>query len=119
MGLSSWESVLDSNGLSPCAYASTRNNHSYNSLVARKIANRRRNGGVSIQIVSPPQKSCSRCSNRNYYRPGLRTPFRLPYLHSLLVVAAVCVCVCVVARGHPAVLRKSLFSWENLNYSAS
>ncbi|KAL0324788.1 UNVERIFIED_CONTAM: Squamosa promoter-binding-like protein 14 [Sesamum radiatum] len=40
VGLWSWNSVLDANGLSPHAYALMRNNHSYNALVARKLAGR-------------------------------------------------------------------------------
>ncbi|OVA00712.1 Transcription factor [Macleaya cordata] len=49
IGLSCWNSLSDANGQSPYAYASMRNNHNYNRLVARKIAEWK-HGQVSIPI---------------------------------------------------------------------
>ncbi|KAL0352555.1 UNVERIFIED_CONTAM: Squamosa promoter-binding-like protein 16, partial [Sesamum calycinum] len=50
VGLRGWNSVLDANGLSPYAYALMRNNHSYNALVARKLADRN-NCQVSVSVT--------------------------------------------------------------------
>ncbi|KAG0467267.1 hypothetical protein HPP92_018847 [Vanilla planifolia] len=49
IGLNCWSSVLDDLGLSPSMYASSRNNHSYNNLVARKAGDKK-NGQVSIMV---------------------------------------------------------------------
>ncbi|KAL3830566.1 hypothetical protein ACJIZ3_019368 [Penstemon smallii] len=141
VGLQCWNSVLDANGLSPYAYALMRNNHSYNALVARKLANRK-SGQISLSIeneieqfqldiskddktssrVNQGQKSCSKCAVAASY--GYRSKFpgsqggllQRPYIHSMLVVAAVCVCVCVFLRGHPYVGCASPFAWENLDF---
>lgn len=142
--MQSWNSVLDENGLSPYAYALMRNNHSYNSLVARKLADNR-NGQVSVSIenkteyfqleldnntkkttseLNGSKKSCSRCAGVIASGPRKRFPgsqglLHRPYIHSMLVVAAVCVCVCVLLRGHPHVGCVSPFAWDNLRYGAS
>eukprot|EP01018_Ginkgo_biloba_P032149 Gb_37539 [translate_table: standard] len=50
IGLQSWNSALDSSGQTPHAYALMRNNHSYNRLVGRKLADRR-SAQVSITIL--------------------------------------------------------------------
>ncbi|KAI3465501.1 hypothetical protein Pfo_022164 [Paulownia fortunei] len=141
VGLHSWNSVLDANGLSPYAYALMRNNHSYNALVARKLADRE-NGQVSVSIedeieqfqvevdedkktishFNKRQKSCSRCALAacGYSKkfPGSKGLLQRPYIHSMLVIAAVCVCVCVFLRGHPYVGCVPPFAWENLGYGA-
>ncbi|KAL8514476.1 hypothetical protein ACS0TY_013550 [Phlomoides rotata] len=135
IGLKSWNSVLDANGLSPYAYASMRNNHSYNTLIARKLADNKNEVSISIENVintfhteadskkmttTSSKKSCPRCSVVAY---GCRKRFpssqgllQRPYIHSMLVVAAVCVCVCLFLRGHPYVGCVSPFAWENLGY---
>ncbi|KAK4389980.1 Squamosa promoter-binding-like protein 16 [Sesamum angolense] len=142
VGLRSWNSVLDANGLSPHAYALMRNNHSYNALVARKLAERN-NCQISVSIndeiekfevekdkdktpishFNQKLKSCSKCSvlaSSGYIKrfPGSKGLLQRPYVHSMLVVAAVCVCVCVFLRGHPAVGCVSPFVWDNLGYGA-
>ncbi|KAL0313814.1 UNVERIFIED_CONTAM: Squamosa promoter-binding-like protein 14 [Sesamum angustifolium] len=142
VGLRSWNSVLDANGLSPYAYALMRNNHSYNALVARKLAERN-NCQISVSINDEIEQfevekdkdktaishfnqklnSCSKCSvlaSSGYIKrfPGSKGLLQRPYVHSMLVVAAVCVCVCVFLRGHPAVGCVSPFVWDNLGYGA-
>ncbi|KAK4489873.1 hypothetical protein RD792_000520 [Penstemon davidsonii] len=145
VGLNCWNSVLDANGLSPYAYALMRNNHSYNTLVAKKVADSK-NGQISISIkneiepfqlevekgknktiishINKRQKSCSKCAaaaSLGYKRkfPGSQGGLlKLPYVHSMLVIAAVCVCVCVFLRGHPYVGCASPFAWENLDFGA-
>ncbi|KAL3618413.1 SBP domain [Castilleja foliolosa] len=143
VGMHSWNSVLDANGLSPYAYALMRNNHSYNALVARKLADKK-NGQISVPIndeiehfqvemdadktsiseLNKRPKSCSRCAaivkhgySKNFTR-GSKGFLQRPYIHSMLVVAAVCVCVCLLIRGHPHVGCGSPFAWENLGYGA-
>ncbi|KAG9128842.1 hypothetical protein Leryth_009592 [Lithospermum erythrorhizon] len=49
MGMRCWKSTLDSTGLSPYAYALMRNNHTYNELVAQKLADKE-NGQISLSI---------------------------------------------------------------------
>ncbi|XP_042006547.1 squamosa promoter-binding-like protein 14 [Salvia splendens] len=136
VGLHSWNSVLDANGLSPYAYATMRNNHSYNALVAQKLADKS-NGQVSVTIednlkpfqveinkerttkshLSRGEQSCSKCKYAYRTRiPRSSGLLQRPYIHSMVVVAAVCVCVCLFLRGHPFVGRVSPFSWENLQY---
>ncbi|KAH6821325.1 hypothetical protein C2S53_006156 [Perilla frutescens var. hirtella] len=139
VGLHSWNSALDASGLSPYTYALMRNHHSYNVLVAQKLADKR-NGQVSVTIeddikqcrvevdkkgktishLTRGQQSCSRCAAPAYgYSKRIRGSKGLlqrPYIHSMLVIAAVCVCVCVILRGHPFVGCVSPFSWENLEY---
>ncbi|KAK6160892.1 hypothetical protein DH2020_004273 [Rehmannia glutinosa] len=145
VGMQSWNSVVDANGLSPYAYASIRNNHSYNALVARKLADKE-NSQVSVPIkdeIEPfqvevddsdkntisdsnraPKISCSRCAVVAAYGNSQKFPgshgllLHRPYVHSMLVIAAVCVCVCVFLRGHPYVGCVSPFAWENLGYGA-
>ncbi|XP_042006581.1 squamosa promoter-binding-like protein 14 isoform X2 [Salvia splendens] len=128
IGLQSWNSALDVNGLSPYAYALMRNNHSYNDLVARKVAETR-NGEVCVEIekerkpleVEVKNGRCSRCAVVGYrlqskrYK-GSKGLLQQPYIHSMLLVAAVCVCVCVFLRGHPYVGCVVPFAWENLDY---
>ncbi|XP_073275170.1 squamosa promoter-binding-like protein 16 [Primulina huaijiensis] len=140
IGLHCWNSLLDSNGLSPYAHALMRNNNSYNSLVARKYAERKM-GQVSISIdneivpfhlevnkdktivskLNQGERSCSRCALVAGY--GKRFPksqglLHPPFIHSLLVVAAVCVCVCVFLRVLPYLSSVAPFAWENLDYGA-
>ncbi|KAG6434896.1 hypothetical protein SASPL_106540 [Salvia splendens] len=128
IGLQSWNSALDVNGLSPYAYALMRNNHSYNDLVARKVAETR-NVEVCVEIekerkpleVEVKNGRCSRCAvvgfrlqSKRY--KGSQGLLQQPYIHSMLLVAAVCVCVCVFLRGHPYVGCVVPFAWENLDY---
>ncbi|KAG8377185.1 hypothetical protein BUALT_Bualt08G0001800 [Buddleja alternifolia] len=142
IGLNSWNSILDANGLSPYAYAVMRNNHLYNALIARKLADRK-NSQVSVSIeneveqfqvemdkdnktishFNQDQKSCSkccavaRCGNNSKFA-GSQGLLQRPYIHSMLVIATVCVCVCVFLRGHPYVGCVSPFAWENLGFGA-
>uniref|UniRef100_A0A5B6YZU9 Putative squamosa promoter-binding-like protein 14 isoform X1 n=2 Tax=Davidia involucrata TaxID=16924 RepID=A0A5B6YZU9_DAVIN len=139
IGLRCWNSLLDANGLSPYAYALMRNNHSYNRLVARKLADRK-NGQVSVSIgndieqkwsivdqdhrPSPQfkqgQRSCSKCAvvaaRYNRRIPGSQGLLHRPYIHSMLAIAAVCVCVCLFLRGSPDIGLVAPFKWENLGY---
>lgn len=142
IGLLSWNSSLDANGLSPFTYASMRNNNSYNMLVARKLADRIA-GQVSVRIsneielqtrnvdhqelsfrvrdhVAP--KSCSRCAvlaGKHPRRiPGSQGLLHRPYIHSMLAIAAVCVCVCLFLRGAPDIGLVAPFKWENLNFGS-
>lgn len=139
IGLNCWESLVDANGQTPHAYSMMRNNHSYNVLVARKLADRRR-GQVSVTIdneIEQPSmgielkqrqsdqakrglSSCAQCVSaeiRSYRRiPGSQGFRHRPFVHSILAIAAVCVCVCLFLRGHPWVGSVASFSWENLDY---
>ncbi|OWM85979.1 squamosa promoter-binding-like protein 14 [Punica granatum] len=135
IGLNSWSTLLDASGQSPHSYAAMRNNHSYNELVARKLSNRR-DGQISLTIrgfeiveqenAGGPQSvrqrvSCGRCSvvaMRPYGTTIKKGPGVLhrPYIHSMLVIAAVCVCVCLFLRGAPKVGLVAPFKWENLDY---
>ncbi|CAA0824385.1 Squamosa promoter-binding-like protein 14 [Striga hermonthica] len=148
IGLHSWNSVLDANGLSPYAYASMRNNHSYNDLVARKLAEVK-NGQISVLItdeikpieVGPGSSSnfavvshspesggpCLRCAAAAACAYGKRFPssnglLQRPYLSPVLIIAAVCVCVCVFLRGHPFLRNSNLcspFVWDHLGFGTS
>lgn len=116
-----------------------RNNHSYNVLVARKLADQQR-GEVSVRIdneiehqslrveltqklsnqVKRGENSCAKCAmaeikyNRRFsVSQGL---LHRPFIHSMLAVAAVCVCVCVFFRGTPSVGSVAPFRWENLDF---
>ncbi|GFY86342.1 squamosa promoter binding protein-like 14 [Actinidia rufa] len=142
IGLHCWNSLLDANGLSPYAYALMRNNHSYNSLVARKLADRK-NGQVCVSVateietqwsgvsqdhhprplIKQGQRSCSKCavvaSRYNRMMPVSQGFLHRSYMLSMLAVAAVCVCVCLFLRGHPDVGLVAPFRWENLSYGPS
>ncbi|KAJ0987136.1 hypothetical protein J5N97_005492 [Dioscorea zingiberensis] len=140
IGLNCWNSIQDDNGQSPCSYASMRNFHSYNSLVARKLADRK-NGQVSITVraedmsshkpcttgeankcITRPlySKSCAQCASIDVtrIRPTSRSRGLLqrPYVHSMLAIAAVCVCVCLFFRGSPDLGCVVPFKWENLDF---
>ncbi|KAK7308519.1 hypothetical protein VNO77_42129 [Canavalia gladiata] len=139
IGLECWESLTDANGQTPHAYAMMRNNLSYNELVARKLADRRRDE-VSVTIdnemerpslrvelqpklsnlVKRGQNSCAKCAiaEIHYNRgvPGSQGLLHRPFIFSMLAVAAVCVCVCLFLRGRPFVGSVAPFSWENLSY---
>ncbi|KAK4600385.1 hypothetical protein RGQ29_010154 [Quercus rubra] len=138
IGLSCWNSLLDATGQSPYAYAMMRSNHSYNKLVARKLADRK-NGQVSVTIsneIEQPQltmeqqhrisqfkqgsRSCARCAvkARKYDMriAGSQGLLQRPFIHSMLAIAAVCVCVCVFFRGAPDIGLVAPFKWENLEY---
>lgn len=138
IGLKCWKSLLDESGQTPHAYATMRNNHSYNVLVANKLADRQR-GEISLRIdneVEHPslrieltqkrsnrvENSCVKCANvgLRYNRKisGSRGWLHRPFIHSILAVAAVCVCVCVFFRGTPFVGSVSPFRWENLHYGS-
>ncbi|XP_017699940.2 squamosa promoter-binding-like protein 15 [Phoenix dactylifera] len=140
IGLNFWDSVRDDSGQSPYMYATMKNNHSYNSLVARKLADTR-NGQVSISVgnedislhkswitgeedrpaAQPSQAvSCARCAMAGAGWLG-RTPrtrglLARPYVHSMLAIAAVCVCVCLFFRGSPQIGSVAPFKWENLDF---
>ncbi|CBI40788.3 unnamed protein product, partial [Vitis vinifera] len=138
IGLHSWNSLLDASGQSPYAYAMMRNNHSYNRLVARKLADRR-NGQVSLSIENAMEQpwpkvgqeqhfgqgrsSCAKCAvvAAKYSRrmPGSQGLLHRPYIHSMLAIAAVCVCVCLFLRGSPDIGLVAPFKWENLDYGTS
>ncbi|KAA8514748.1 hypothetical protein F0562_017927 [Nyssa sinensis] len=139
IGLRCWNALLDANGLSPYAYALMRNNHSYNRLVAQKVADRK-SGQVSVSIgndieqqgsivdqdhkpmpqFKQGQKSCSKCAvvaaRYNRRIPGSQGLLHRPYIHSMLAIAAVCVCVCLFLRGSPNIGLVAPFKWENLGY---
>ncbi|XP_047328280.1 squamosa promoter-binding-like protein 14 [Impatiens glandulifera] len=142
IGLLSWHSLLDGNGQSPHAYASMKNNHTYNSLIARKQADRK-NSQVSVSIRSGieeqysttnqnheagvhfkrgPAVSCSKCAVVTARYKGVQSAHTLlhsPFIHSLLAIAAVCVCVCLFMRGAPDIRSIAPFQWENLEYGCS
>ncbi|KAJ7967023.1 Squamosa promoter binding-like protein [Quillaja saponaria] len=139
IGLNCWNSLLDANGQSPHSYAMMRNNHSYNILVACKLADRR-NGQVSVAIEDEIEqlpvaleltrrisaqfkrspRSCAKCAvaamhyNRKF--PGSQGLLHRPYIHSMLAIAAVCVCVCLFLRGAPDIGLVAPFKWETLGY---
>ncbi|XP_039130265.1 squamosa promoter-binding-like protein 15 [Dioscorea cayenensis subsp. rotundata] len=133
IGLNCWNSIWDDKGQSPCTYASMRHNHSYNSLVARKLADKEK-GQVSIAVqngdlssnmphsVAKPlySRSCAQCAciDASRIRPTTRSRgfLQRPYLHSMLAIAAVCVCVCLFFRGSPDLGHVAPFQWENLDF---
>ncbi|XP_039015200.1 squamosa promoter-binding-like protein 14 [Hibiscus syriacus] len=137
IGLNYWNSLLDTNGQSPYAYAMMRNNHSYNKLVAGKYADKK-NAQVSLTIgdeqsgitavqlsktSSQLKQNCSSCAKcavvATKYRhrfPGSQGLLQRPYVHSMLAIAAVCVCVCLFLRGLPDIGQVSPFKWENLDF---
>lgn len=140
IGLNSWNSILDDSGQSPYMNASQRNNHSYNRLVSRKLADRK-NGQVSINvgdgismdeswIVGEGEKesrvrafevrSCAKCALMEKARgrriSRTRGLLERPYVHSMLAIAAVCVCVCLFFRGSPQIGSVAPFKWENLDF---
>nr|XP_043617747.1 squamosa promoter-binding-like protein 14 [Erigeron canadensis] len=142
IGLLSWNSSVDVNGLTPFAYASMRNNNSYNMLVARKLTDRIA-GQVSVRISNeiemqtrngdhqelsfrirddPAPKACSRCAvvaaKHPRRIPGSQGLLHRPYIHSMLAIAAVCVCVCLFLRGAPDIGLVAPFKWENLNFGS-
>ncbi|KAK9756603.1 hypothetical protein RND81_01G108600 [Saponaria officinalis] len=126
IGLQSWKSLLDDNGHSPSAYATMRNDHSLNSLVAQKLVDRRnsqvsisfRNEMVeSLELTEVRQRStkkldsCSRCALMAYTRmPGSHGMLHRPFIHSMLGIAAVCVCVCLFFKSMSAP-----YNWENFD----
>ncbi|KAK9026121.1 hypothetical protein V6N11_038967 [Hibiscus sabdariffa] len=137
IGLNCWNSLLDTNGQSPYAYATMRNNHSYNRLVAGKSADRK-NGQISLTVsdehsgitavqlskinsqFKQNRNSCAKCAIvATKYRhrfPGSQGLLQRPFVHSMLAIAAVCVCVCLFLRGAPKVGQASHFKWENLDF---
>lgn len=142
IGLLSWNSSLDANGLSPFQYASMRNDNSYNMLVAQKLADRiagqvsvRISNEIELQTINGDQqelsfrirdrvapKSCSRCAlvtaKHPRRMPGSQGLLHRPYIHSMLAIAAVCVCVCLFLRGAPDIGLVAPFKWENLNFGS-
>ncbi|KAJ6833085.1 squamosa promoter-binding-like protein 15 isoform X2 [Iris pallida] len=140
-GLDCWNSLQDDNGQSPYMYASLRNNHSYNELVARKIVDRK-NSQVSIDVGNDEitmdkswiegrtakqgssraleVRSCAECVHmeRTHNKRFVRSRGLLarPYVHSMLAIAAVCVCVCLFFRGSPQIGSIAPFKWENLDF---
>ncbi|CAN8234386.1 unnamed protein product [Cochlearia groenlandica] len=134
IGLSSWNTLMDASGQTPFSYASMRNNHSYNTLVARKIADKR-NGQVSLNIETGIDqiglskrlsleltRSCNTCASvtLKYQKrvSGSRRLFPTPIIHSMVAVATVCVCVCVFMHAFPIVRQGSHFSWGGLDYGS-
>ncbi|ONK68753.1 uncharacterized protein A4U43_C05F15590 [Asparagus officinalis] len=140
IGMNCWNSILDESGQTPYMYASQRNNHFYNRLVARKLADRK-NCQVSINvedeismdkswIVGEGEKvdtvrtlevtSCSKCAFMEKARGKrighTRGLLERPYVHSMLAIAAVCVCVCLFFRGSPQIGSVAPFKWENLDF---
>ncbi|KAI4336667.1 hypothetical protein L6164_015165 [Bauhinia variegata] len=139
IGLKCWESLIDANGQTPHTYAIMRNNHSYNSVVARKLADRR-NSQVSVTIENEmeqsslaieqkpwfgshgkqDQRSCAKCAiaamHYNRRVPASQGLLHRPYVHSMLAIAAVCVCVCLFLRGAPDIGSVAPFKWESLDY---
>ncbi|CAH2067610.1 unnamed protein product [Thlaspi arvense] len=134
VGLSCWNTLIDASGQTPFSYAAMRNNHSYNNLVARKIADKRNgqislnieNGidqiGVSKRLSSELKRSCNTCASvaLKYQRKvsGSHRFFPTPIIHSMLAVATVCVCVCVFMHAFPIVRQGSHFSWGGLDYGS-
>lgn len=139
IGPSCWNSILDASGHSPYSYALMKNNHAYNKLVARKLADRR-NGQVTIPVgveieqsgLTKEQvhglssqskqrgKSCTKCAvaaaKLNKRVRGSQGLLNRPYIHSMLAIAAVCVCVCLFLRGSPDIGLVAPFKWENLDF---
>ncbi|CAH2036674.1 unnamed protein product [Thlaspi arvense] len=130
IGLSSWNTLCDATGQTPFSYAAMRSNHTYNSLVARKLADKR-NKQVSVNIeddeivdqmglsrrqsLEVKKSSCATCAtvDLKYQRKasGSHRLFPTPIIHSMLAVATVCVCVCVFMHAFPIVRQGSHFSW--------
>ncbi|CAA7013530.1 unnamed protein product [Microthlaspi erraticum] len=135
IGLSCWNTLIDASGQTPFSYAAMRNNHSYNTLVARKLADKRNgqislnieNGidqiGLSKRLSSELKRSCNTCASvaLKYQRrvSGSHRLFPTPIIHSMLAVATVCVCVCVFMHAFPIVRQGSHFSWGGLDYGSS
>ncbi|VVA95510.1 unnamed protein product [Arabis nemorensis] len=134
IGLSCWNSLIDASGQTPFSYAAMRNNHSYNTLVARKLADKR-NGQISLNIErgidqigmskrlsSELKRSCNTCASvaLKYQKKvsGSQRLFPTPIIHSMLAVATVCVCVCVFMHAFPIVRQGSHFSWGGLDYGS-
>lgn len=136
IGLSSWNSLSDATGKTPYNYAAMRNNHNYNFLVARKLADTR-NKQVSLNIENEiveqtglskrlssemNRSSCATCATvaLKYQRrvSGSHRLFPTPIIHSMLAVATVCVCVCVFMHAFPIVRQGSHFSWGGLDYGS-
>ncbi|KAF5202300.1 Squamosa promoter-binding protein [Thalictrum thalictroides] len=139
-GLACWTSQRDANGRSPYVCALMRNNHCYNKLVARKLADLKcpqvsvsvgdsislNDSFILVEQADGPssqslrgQRSCARCSSvmtRHYKMPGTRGLFHRPYVHSMLTIAAVCVCVCLFLRGSPDIGHVAPFKWENVHF---
>ncbi|KAI3871330.1 hypothetical protein MKW92_033033 [Papaver armeniacum] len=140
VGIDCWYSLYDANGQSPYDYASMRNNHYYNRMVDRKVAVRKQ-GQVSIdiedneissshqqqqqqpqpqlQLVQGRRRPCSRCAvvppTRRFMRmPGTQGLLHVPYVHSMLAIAAMCVCVCLLMRGSPQIGDIPPFMWAHL-----
>ncbi|ESQ27461.1 hypothetical protein EUTSA_v10018065mg [Eutrema salsugineum] len=134
IGLSCWNTLIDASGQTPFSYAAMRNNHSYNTLVARKLADKRNgqislnieNGidqiGLSKRLSSELKRSCNTCASvaLKYQRKvsGSHRLFPTPIIHSMLAVATVCVCVCVFMHAFPIVRQGSHFSWGGLDYGS-
>ncbi|KAL1219766.1 Squamosa promoter-binding-like protein 14 [Cardamine amara subsp. amara] len=137
IGLSSWNSLCDATGKTPYNYAAMRNNHNYNSLVARKLTDKRNKQvsvnienneivdqtGLSKRLSSEMNKSsCATCATvaLKYQRrvSGSHRLFPTPIIHSMLAVATVCVCVCVFMHAFPIVRQGSHFSWGGLDYGS-
>ncbi|KAL0701964.1 hypothetical protein Bca4012_058086 [Brassica carinata] len=134
IGLSSWNTLMDASGQTPFSYAAMRNNHSYNTLVARKLADKR-NGqislniesgidqiGVSKRLSSELKRSCNTCASvaLKYQKKvsGTRRLVPTRIIHSMVAVATVCVCVCVFMHAFPIVREGSHFSWGGLDYGS-
>ncbi|XP_020890348.1 squamosa promoter-binding-like protein 16 isoform X2 [Arabidopsis lyrata subsp. lyrata] len=134
IGLSCWNTLVDASGQTPFRYAAMRNNHSYNTLVTRKLADKRNgqislnieNGidqiGLSKRLSSELKRSCNTCASvaLKYQKKvsSSRRLFPTPIIHSMLAVATVCVCVCVFMHAFPIVRQGSHFSWGGLDYGS-
>ncbi|KAF3524885.1 hypothetical protein F2Q69_00051733 [Brassica cretica] len=134
IGLSSWNTLTDASGQTPFSYAAMRNNHGYNTLVSRKLADKRNgqvslnieNGidqiGVSKRLSSELKRSCNTCASvaLKYQKKvsGTRRLFPTRIIHSMVAVATVCVCVCVFMHAFPIVRQGSHFSWGGLDYGS-
>ncbi|KAH0876049.1 hypothetical protein HID58_073411 [Brassica napus] len=134
IGLSSWNTLIDASGQTPFSYAAMRSNHGYNTLVSRKLADKR-NGQVSLNIEngidqiglskrlsSDLKRSCNTCASvaLKYQKKvsGTRRLFPTRIIHSMVAVATVCVCVCVFMHAFPIVRQGSHFSWGGLDYGS-
>lgn len=122
---------MDATGQTPFSYAAMRNNHSYNTLVACKLADKRNgqislnieNGidqiGLSKRLSSELKRSCNTCALKYQKKvSGSRRLFPTPIIYSMLAVATVCVCVCVFMHAFPIVRQGSHFSWGGLDYGS-
>ncbi|CAI9759207.1 unnamed protein product [Fraxinus pennsylvanica] len=138
VGIEAWKNARDNTGFTPEDYARLRGHYSYIHLVQRKITKKVSSGHVVVDIsdtcsdssVNPKKnegaatgfeigmstrrsvpRPCGICDQELVYRSSSRTLLYKPAMLSMVAIAAVCVCV--------ALLFKSSFRWEMLEYGSS